>query len=829
MIGSPSHKNADASDAEAMSGIQHLSVSQIERYSHEHGGCHAKWWWEKVAKFREPQTDPMVRGIIGHRVFEHYLLTGKLPAVSEVEKWCLEEGVTTPAKEILRACTSAAHLLPRPEATTPDQIEQGFEIRAPELVVPIIGFFDYTNTGERRILDYKFRSAVKWAKTEAQLLDNIQANLYAIALNGLIAGHHGVKKDFRGGTTFIVSPTFDHEVLFQHLTAEISSANHSVVTGAKMQPNALKDWYWNFLVPTVREMYEASQKKSAADVGHNHDACYAYRKTCFHYDRCVEVGNIVPPEKMGLFGVTTKKESKMSSILQRLLMQSNSKPAAPAAPVEAAAHAEAAAPVAAPVEAFETIIEAVETITEAVRERMVMGTTADEALLRQTGIVDEKGGLTEAGQAVEEAVEKAVDAYVVVNIAAGALYRDGDMVRKVLLELTGACSKVRVVAHGRAVGLKDALDAICLSLNVPIAWVQTGNAELEVEHDPKASRNVVVEFPGGEIVSADSLDLFEHWDCTDVTRDDSKAVDLPPLPVIVEGVRGRKKSSPRTPDGRVIGLMPVTELREEVNKAFTYLTEEDKDDLLSTLPPAGAQRGVKEHLARSLETILRRAYGSRCVELCISPETEEKPVVEEPVVEEPVVDSSPEFNQSAEEVAKVLDAEVDQLRAEVEALEKRLRATAEDNARLAKEAASRREENEALQVENEALVRKVSTLEEDVEGCTVVQQEDTSPKGRMLLVNILPAKGLEGKVAALEDILGPIQRDLAKDVGLLSYLLMGFRDGPKGVAARLDALLYHKQVVLPQILTYSRNDPCYPEVFEVVRRHCTTILMPVAA
>ena len=149
-----------------MKKVTRLSASQISRFAHDQGGWHSLWWWEKVAGLKEPPSDPMLRGIVGHSIFEFYLLNNKMPTLELVTEWCKKEpNLTTSPAAILRACTCAIHRLPGPRTVKSEQVERGYVLQTPELALPVIGFLALDLPDEKCILDYKLRSALKWART----------------------------------------------------------------------------------------------------------------------------------------------------------------------------------------------------------------------------------------------------------------------------------------------------------------------------------------------------------------------------------------------------------------------------------------------------------------------------------------------------------------------------------------------------------------------------------------------------------------------------------------------------------------------------------------
>ena len=563
-----------------MKTIKRLSASQISRFAHEHGGCHALWWWEKVAGFKEPPSDPMLRGIVGHSIFEHYLLNNKMPSLEHVRELCKqhEPHLTTKAEAILRACTCALNRLPDPREVKPEQVERGYILRAPELALPIIGFLDLDHPDEARITDYKFRSSLKWARNPQQLRGDVAANLYALAYNYILANPNGPKeKDFRGGFSHVVEPLFDREVLFEHLTIEMgSSRNDTIVTGYTFTPDDLKSFYWDFLVPIVHEMKAAGENSNVAEIGHNApEACHKYGRTCFFYTNCVEKQVFETSPAINLFSATKEKTMSASGLLSKLLAASKTEPTNETKPE----------PTSTPEE------------RDAVREVTKTGhTTAPvESVVKD-------GALTAKGEQILDEAMHALEDNIIVDVVAGPAFEDGALVRETVLQLFEDPERLTVFVNESAHDIVfKALAGICAQHKVP----------LEITDDPvtagftaqaSASRHIIVEFP--HAFSKFLIDpLCEHWDFTDADKAEEPEFELPEI-------AESRVRRPRLPDGRPVASLRVDELQHELAQFMLALMPEEQAFVNTEGPLASTNSPNKDTLQETLELVLSICYST---------------------------------------------------------------------------------------------------------------------------------------------------------------------------------------------------------------------------
>ena len=133
-----------------MSKIKHISPSQIKTWRQ----CRRKWWYEKVAKIRQPSTKSQQLGTDVHELLEHYVEHGKvLP--------------DTLAGEIARAAL--------PMVNMDAKCEHQFTIPLIDDIVAT-GRIDFTNVGV--IEDLKTTSDMRYAKSSEELRSDPQAIIY---------------------------------------------------------------------------------------------------------------------------------------------------------------------------------------------------------------------------------------------------------------------------------------------------------------------------------------------------------------------------------------------------------------------------------------------------------------------------------------------------------------------------------------------------------------------------------------------------------------------------------------------------------------------------
>lgn len=145
----------------------HTSASQAKNWLQ----CPRIWYADKVLKIKKPTTEAMLRGTAIHEAIEHYLLTGE---VLDCE-WA----------EYVEAARE--HLDPLVKAADTQFVVEGKMLRETFFGGPKwLGYKDLEIVQHNphaevsvRILDYKSTSDRKYAKTPAELSEDLQLNSYA--------------------------------------------------------------------------------------------------------------------------------------------------------------------------------------------------------------------------------------------------------------------------------------------------------------------------------------------------------------------------------------------------------------------------------------------------------------------------------------------------------------------------------------------------------------------------------------------------------------------------------------------------------------------------
>lgn len=140
-----------------------FSASQVSSYEM----CPRKWAWNKVDGLPSTSNKYAEMGTQVHSHLETWLTKRKLPAVGE-------------AAAIANAMIP---YLPPPQAIDAENVERRFVWSFED--VSFQGFIDLVQVGTSKdvtIYDHKTTSDLQWAKSEEDLLDDVQATLYARVL-----------------------------------------------------------------------------------------------------------------------------------------------------------------------------------------------------------------------------------------------------------------------------------------------------------------------------------------------------------------------------------------------------------------------------------------------------------------------------------------------------------------------------------------------------------------------------------------------------------------------------------------------------------------------
>lgn len=170
----------------------HRSASQIETFRK----CPRKWALQKIDRVPMESSTAQDKGKLGHLYMEWWLREGMLPNAAAVHPPFLEEarrqGTAIPSGpdcEIARTAKALIVALKIPPRHPTIEIEKFWRLRvaAPDPVdaVEILGYCDVfahdpASPNPPAVLDHKFVSSLSWAKTGADLLEDVQATCYAV-------------------------------------------------------------------------------------------------------------------------------------------------------------------------------------------------------------------------------------------------------------------------------------------------------------------------------------------------------------------------------------------------------------------------------------------------------------------------------------------------------------------------------------------------------------------------------------------------------------------------------------------------------------------------
>jgi hypothetical protein len=244
-----------------MSEIKHISPSQIKTWRQ----CNRKWWYEKVAKIRQPTTKGQQLGTDVHELLEHYVEHGKvLP--------------DTLAGEIARAAL--------PMVNMDAKCEHQFTLPLIDGIVAT-GRIDFTNVGV--IEDLKTTSNMRYAKSSEELRSDPQAIIYLwAAQNDAALSFFGPINKF---SHLIVQTKAPHKI--RRVDCELS--NEDVEQGMQgVRSDAL----------AIR----SASNKEVKDLDYNLDACSMFGG-CHLRNECL---------KEGIFWGSPRKDDGMNPLLASL-------------------------------------------------------------------------------------------------------------------------------------------------------------------------------------------------------------------------------------------------------------------------------------------------------------------------------------------------------------------------------------------------------------------------------------------------------------------------------------------------------------------------------
>lgn len=240
--------------------LRKCSASKITAYEE----CPRRWFNGYVLGEREPASTAMQRGTDIHSSIEQYLKTGVVPP--------------GPYEAMVR---SAIPHLPAPGKSTV-RVEEWIELPTYEGGPLLVGKFDSIDADDGHplqfplVVDCKTTSDFKWAKSPAQLADNIQLGAYAAYLLANTDKFPGLLRT--------------DAVRLRHVYIRTKGAHNSMPVEVVVDAEAIAD-RWERTKAIVREMaawaqaYLDGRVKTADDLPPNTNSCELYGG-CFYRPKC---------------------------------------------------------------------------------------------------------------------------------------------------------------------------------------------------------------------------------------------------------------------------------------------------------------------------------------------------------------------------------------------------------------------------------------------------------------------------------------------------------------------------------------------------------------
>lgn len=287
-----------------MKTFSRWSASQVDTYN----TCNRKWWFNKILGIETPPHPSAVIGTEVHAQLEAYL----------------EEKAT--ADSLGPIARTALPFAPKPGTVYIEQSIEELGLVAGGL--PALGYIDVLDlTGDiPQVLDWKTTSNFRYAKTEDELLRNVQMSVYARATLAMC------------DRLDVPEPT---NVRVTHV-AMLTKAPHEARRTSALMPRKTIHENWSSIERTVLSMRETATCETPDKVTPTKSACSAYGG-CPFLDRCraleatrsifAGLGSAQPND------TNDSQESTMSdaktSLLARLGVKTKAQSAAATTPTQA--------------------------------------------------------------------------------------------------------------------------------------------------------------------------------------------------------------------------------------------------------------------------------------------------------------------------------------------------------------------------------------------------------------------------------------------------------------------------------------------------------------
>lgn len=265
-----------------MREFKSISASQVSR----HDECKRAWWFQYVMGLPVPQKASAALGEAMHAQLEKYLNDGTLPDVSTPAGRIAMPGLKylpkpgTVFTEVPMSSKKKREDDPDPDVPLPGNM--------PKLIVagmPVNGFIDVLDlSGPHPVVtDHKSTSDLKWAKTEADLREDVQGTLYGTYALDVLAAM-GVHADV---------------VEFGHVVYLTKGAPTAKATRVTLTREHLASEVRN-IEAKVNEMKVTAQARTPAAVEGNASACRNYGG-CHFRDKCSALGMFENAAPTGIF------------------------------------------------------------------------------------------------------------------------------------------------------------------------------------------------------------------------------------------------------------------------------------------------------------------------------------------------------------------------------------------------------------------------------------------------------------------------------------------------------------------------------------------------
>lgn len=305
-----------------MKKFERVSPSQIESYQQ----CKRLWWFKSIAGIKPPEKASAQLGTAVHAILEKYMLEGEIPDSSTDEGAIAKSGI---------------HHLPPPGTCQIELSIEDYKDSAPLFLsgIPVIGRIDLLNFNNDypEAIDHKTTSNFKYLKSEDELRDNPQINIYAQFVRTLLEN---------SGTTV-------DKYRVTHIGYLTRGKRNSRRTSVLLTRDDL-DNTWAKLDKIVESMKQTALSVGPHLVEPTRSSCNAYGG-CYFKDKCRVIDNTslaldIFSEDFDNKPGRTKKEEKMAAmdinagtqaLMERLkasgaVKNSAPNPAATAAPKPAA-------------------------------------------------------------------------------------------------------------------------------------------------------------------------------------------------------------------------------------------------------------------------------------------------------------------------------------------------------------------------------------------------------------------------------------------------------------------------------------------------------------